>query len=191
MRPTSAATLAATLLVAALAPTAAAVDAPAAEAPAAAPAEDAARQTLATYLEAVRTKKWDAAKKTLHPRTFEKIAEVKKRTGVESHGLAPWARVKQSYLAKFEILEAAPSARGAMVVRTSEEHFSVEDQGVEEGVRVEYLLIPAGGRWFVSDRRLGEGQFKADAVEAGYRGWFEGEFELPASRKAPRGKKGK
>jgi hypothetical protein len=186
MRPVSSLLLAAITLVLL-------IPAGSARAEATAPEATPAQLALSTYLDAVKAKKWDVAKKSLHPRTFEKIAEIKKRTGLETHGLAPWARVKQSYLSRFELTDAAPSAREAVVVRTSEEHFSVEDGGVEEGVQVEYLLIPAGGRWFVSDRRLGEGQFKESAVEAGYRGWFDGEFPLPGEpgTKAKSGQKRK
>lgn len=159
----------------------------------AAPDLDGARKAVVAYLDAVKAKKWEDAKKTLHPKTLEAIADQKKRTRKEDHPLAPWARVKESYLTNVEVGEARASANGAAVVPTTEEIFSVEDQGTEEGVRVEYLVLPLGGTWWVTDRRLGEGVFADATLEASYEGWFEGQYELPkaAPAKAKGSKKGK
>lgn len=152
-------------------------------------AQEAATKVVAEYLDAVKAKKWDAAKKFVHPKRLEDIAEGKKRTGgIEKHALAPWAAVKEHYLTKFELGGASPSGRGAVVVGTTEEHFSVEDKGVDEGVAAEYFVVPVDGHWFIVDRRLGTGQFPAGKVGASYHGYFEGEYELPVASQKPAGK---
>lgn len=141
--------------------------------------DEGAKKALVSYLEAVKAKKWDHAKKIIHPKTLAVIADIKKRTGVENHPLAPGARVKESYLTGYEITGAEGSANGAVVVRTSEASYSVEEKGVEEGVAAEYFVVPIDSQWFVTDRRLGEGQFATGSVTASYKGYFQGEFELP------------
>lgn len=148
-----------------------------------------AQKVVSDWLDAVKAKKWDRARKLTHPKTLEVIADIKKRTEVENHALAPWARVKESYLQKFELGEARPSDKGSAIVRATEEHFSIVDQGVEEGVVAEYLVVPIGGVWYVTDRRLGENVFSDGTVAASFKGYFEGEF-TPAKPAAP-AKKGK
>jgi hypothetical protein len=145
----------------------------------------AAQEVVTGYLEAVKAKKWDVAKKAIHPKRLAEIADQAKRTGVEKHALAPWAKVKESYLTKFEVSGAAPSGKGAVVVSSTEDHFSVEDKGVDEGVQAEYLVVPLEGRWFIVDRRLGAGQFPSGKVAASYKGFFEGEYTLPAEPEKP------
>jgi ribosome-binding protein aMBF1 (putative translation factor) len=160
----------------------------------AAPPEDpnkvAARQVVTEYLEAVKAKKWDAARKLIHPKTLERIAAGKKRRGIEDDEMAPWAKVKESYLVAFELGEPTPSAKGAMVVASTEQVYSVEDKGTEDGVKVDYLVLPLGGKWYVTDRRLGENEFPADTLALAYKGYFEGEY-VPATPPPPEKKKHK
>lgn len=153
------------------------------EAPA--PDLEGAKKALSTYLDAVKAKKWDVAKKQIHPRTLESIADLKKRTGIENHALAPWARVKESYLTKYEIRGGTPSVRGAAVFKVSEDNYSVEEKGVEEGAAAEYFLIPIDGTWYVTDKRVGEDQFPEASIGASYKGYFQGEFE-PAKAAPPK-----
>jgi phosphoketolase len=75
--------------------------------PAAAPTADSdspeakgAKELLTKYLTAVKAKKWADAKKLLHPKTMEAIAERKKRMGKEDHPMAPWYHEKTDYLMK-------------------------------------------------------------------------------------------
>lgn len=164
--------------------------APAKAQDAAEPDFDGAKAVLAKWLDAVKAKKWADAKKVTHPKAIEAIADVKKRTQVENHPLAPWARLSESYLTKYEITDARASALGAVVVRTSEEHFSVEEKGVEEGAPAEYLLVPVAGAWWLTDRRVGENVYDQKTVAASFKGYFEGEFEMPAAP-PPKKRKGK
>lgn len=183
------------LAVLALAAPARADDAPEATEADQAAAKAVVESYLATCVKSATAKKpsWDAAKKAVHPKRLEDIADIKKRTGVEKHALAAWAAVGEHYLEKFEIAGTSPSGKGAVVVATTEDHYLVEDKGHDEGVQAEYLVLPVDGQWFIVDRRLGTGQFPSAKVGASYRGYFAGEFEMPKAPEPPAkgGKKGK
>jgi hypothetical protein len=158
-------------------------DAGAAPAPAAPPSDEAkaaAKQVVQEYLEAVKAKKWDVAKKVTHPKTLEKIADLLKRTKLENHPMAPWGKMKEEYMTDFSLSEPVASANGAFAVPSTETRFSVEDKGTEDGVKAEYLVIPIAGKYWVTDRRLGENVFPADTLAAAYKGYFEGEYVPPA-----------
>jgi hypothetical protein len=173
--------------------TAEAAEATEEEGPRVATAEDLAeaKKVLTSYLDAVKAKKWDVAKKLTHPKTLEVIADIKKRTGKENHALAPWARVKEAYLTGFVLGDPNPTANGAVVVPSTEDEHSVPENGDEAGIQAEYLLIPLEGKWYVTDRRLGEGQFPEKTVGASYKGYFEGQYEppQPPAKPAKGGKK--
>jgi hypothetical protein len=147
-----------------------------------------AKKVLQTYLDAVKDnskgKKWDTARKLTHPRTLEVIAEIKARTGTENHPLAPWAHMTESYLTDFKLGDAAPTAKGAVVVSSTEEAFDVPDQGTEADIKAEYLLLPLGGKWYVADRRLGEGQFPKETLADSYKGYFDGQYVAKTPAKA-------
>lgn len=138
---------------------------------------------LGSCVKAVSQKKpamWESAKKALHPKRLEEIADGKRRTGVEKHALAAWARVGEHYVTKFEVSGTTPGGKGSVVVSTVEDHFSVEEKGHDEGVQAEYLVVRLAGKWFIVDRRLGSGQFPADKAGPSYRGYFEDEYQPPA-----------
>jgi hypothetical protein len=154
------------------------------EGPAAAPAEasapestspeaKAARELLQKYLTAVKARKWAEAKKFLHPKTLEAIAERKKRLGKEDHPMAPWFHEKvDSWMKDFKIVGASDSANGTIVVETSEDNFQVEEKGLAEGEKATYLLGKTGGKWFVVDKKRGE-SFTPSSIKLGYKGWFD------------------
>jgi hypothetical protein len=131
-----------------------------------------ARKVVADYLAAVKAKKWDAARKQLHPRRLEDFSGPRKKEA-ERHTLAAWAHLKEHYLTSFELVDAAEAGEGAVVVSAVEDHFSVEDKGADEGVKVEYLVLALDDRWFLVDRRLGEGVFPARNLKAAYKEYFE------------------
>lgn len=140
----------------------------------------AAKKVVQDYLDAVKAKKWDIAKKLTHPKTLEKIDGIKKRTKLEDHPMAPWAKMGESYVTEFVLSEPVASANGAFAVPSTETRFSVEDKGTEEGVKAEYLVMPLAGKWYVTDRRLGENVFPESTLAAAYKGYFEGEYVPPA-----------
>jgi hypothetical protein len=155
----------------------------------AAPAEEApelkAAKELATkYLTAVKAKKWADAKKLLHPKTTEAIAERKKRMGKEDHPMAPWYHEKvDSYLKDFKVGSArqGPTA-STIIVEASEDNYQVEDKGVAEGEKATYLLGKKDGKWFLVDKKRGE-DFTNDSIKLGYKGWFD-KIEKPEAAPA-------
>ncbi len=143
------------------------------------PDEKAARELVQKYLTAVKAKKWAEAKKLLHPKTLEAIAEHKKRLGKEDHPMAPWYQEKvESWLKDFTITSVAPSALGTVVVETSEDTFQVQEKGLAEGEKSAYLVGKKDGKLYVVDRKRG-GSFPESSVKIGYKGWFD-KVEAPA-----------
>lgn len=148
------------------------------EAPAAAEAEapelKAAKELLQKYLGAVKAKKWADAKKLLHPKTVESIAERKKRMGKEDHPMAPWYHEKvDSYLKDFRVGAARQGpTESTIVVEASEDNFQIEDKGVAEGEKAAYLIGKKDGKWFLVDKKRGE-DFTNASIKLGYKGWFD------------------
>jgi hypothetical protein len=151
-----------------------------ASAPAAAATVDAdtpeakeAKDLVNKYLTAVKAKKWADAKKYLHPKTLESIAERKKRLGKEDHPMAPWFHEKVDYWMKdFKLVAASPGPLGTIIVETSEDNFQVEDKGVAEGEKGAYLVGKKDGKLYVVDKKRGE-TFTKDSIKLGYKGWFD------------------
>lgn len=137
------------------------------------PDAKAAKDVLDKYLRAVKAKKWADAKKFLHPKTVEAIAERKKRLGKEDHPLAPWFHEKvDSWMKEFKITGASEGPGGTIIVETSEDNFQVEEKGMAEGERSTYLLGKKDGKWMVVDKKRGE-TFTRDSIKIGYKGWFD------------------
>ena len=137
------------------------------------PDAKAAKDLVQKYLVAVKAKKWADAKKFLHAKTVEAIAERKKRLGKEDHPLAPWFHEKVDYFMKeFKIVGAHEAALGSIVVETSEDNFQVEEKGLAEGERSAYLVGKKDGKWFVVDKKRGE-TFTNESIKLGYKGWFD------------------
>lgn len=132
-----------------------------------------AKALVQKYLTLVKAKKWADAKKLLHPKTLEAIAERKKRLGKEDHPMAPWHHEKvDAWLKDFKVTSAREAALGTVVVEASEDNFQVADKGVAPGEQAAYLVGQKGGKWFVVDKKRGE-TFSKDSVRLGYRGWFD------------------
>lgn len=128
---------------------------------------------LTKYLTAVKAKKWADAKKLLHPKTLEAIAERKKRMGKEDHPMAPWFHEKVDYwLKEFKVGAASLGALGTVMIEVTEDNYQVADKGVAEGEASAYLLGKKDGKWFVVDKKRGE-VFTKDSVKIGYKGWFD------------------
>lgn len=137
-----------------------------------------AKVLLTKYLTAVKAKKWADAKKLLHPKTIDAIAERKKRMGKEDHPMAPWFHEKADYyLKEFKVGAASVAPLGTIVVETSEDNYQVADKGMANGEAAAYLIGKKDGKWFVVDKKRGE-TFSRDSVKLGYKGWFD---EVPAA----------
>lgn len=125
------------------------------------------------YLAAVKAKKWNDAKKLLHPRTLESIAERKKRLGKEDHPMAPWFHAKEDYWLKdFKVTGARSGPEGTVIVETREDNFQVEEKGISEGDMGSYLVAAKDGKLFMVDKKRGQ-TFTDDSIKYGYKGWFE------------------
>jgi hypothetical protein len=132
-----------------------------------------AKELVTKYLTAVKAKKWADAKKLLHPKTIEAIAERKKRLGKEDHPMAPWFHEKVDYWMKdFKVTGVKAGPIGTIFVETTEDNFQVQDKGVAEGEPGTYLVGKQGGKWYVVDKKRGE-TFTKDSVKLGYKGWFD------------------
>jgi hypothetical protein len=143
-----------------------------------------AREVVNTYLTAVKAKKWADAKKFLHPKTLEAIAERKKRLGKEDHPMAPWFHEKvSSWLKDYKLGAASQGPGGTIFVETSEDNFQVEEKGLAEGEKATYLVGKKDGKWFVVDKKRGE-SFTNDSVKLGYKGWFDKLEKAPEPEKA-------
>ncbi len=138
-----------------------------------APEAKAAKELVQKYLTAVKAKKWADAKKLLHPKTVEAIAERKKRMGKEDHPMAPWFHEKVDYFLKdFKMGAASLGALGTVMVEVTEDNFQVEDKGMAENEPSAYLVGKKDGKWFVVDKKRGE-IFTKESVKLGYKGWFD------------------
>ena len=151
-----------------------------------APEAKEAKTLLQKYMVAVKAKKWADARKLLHPRTLDSIAERKKRMGKEDHPMAPWFHEKVDYWLKdFKVGPASLGALGTVMVEVTEDNFQVADKGVAEGENTAYLLGKKDGKWFVVDKKQGE-VFTKESVKLGYKGWFDKiEKAAPAEEPAP------
>ena len=151
-----------------------------------APEAKEAKALVQKYLVAVKAKKWADAKKLLHPRTLEAIAERKKRMGKEDHPMAPWFHEKVDYWLKdFKVGAASLGALGTVMVEVTEDNFQVADKGIAEGEHTAYLAGRKDGKWFVVDKKQGE-VFTKESVKLGYKGWFDKiEKPAPAEEAAP------
>ncbi len=133
----------------------------------------AAKELVGKYLTAVKAKKWAEAKKMLHPKTVEAIAERKKRMGQEDHPMAPWFHEKVNYWLKdFKVTGARQAANGTVIVEVSEDNFQVQDKGIAEGEPSAYLVGKKDGKWLLVDKKRGE-TFTSDSIKLGYKGWFD------------------
>jgi hypothetical protein len=137
------------------------------------PEAKAAKDVVTKYLNDVKAKKWDAAKKSIHPKTIEAIAERKKRLGKEDHPMAPWYFEKvDHYLKEFKVVGAKNAPIGTIVVETREDNFRVEEKGIAHDEMAAYLVGKKDGKWFIADKKRLE-SFPNDSVKIGYKGYFD------------------
>ena len=126
------------------------------------------------YLNLVKAKKWAEAKKLVHPKTLDAIAERKKRLGKEDHPMAPQGYEKtESYLTGFKVTGSKPGPLGTEVVETSEDNYQVEEKGTSEGDVASYLVGRFQGKWYLVDKKRGGEAFTKDSVKYGYKGYFD------------------
>src|SRR5262249_37286302 len=126
---------------------------------------------LTRYLDAVKGKQWGEAKQLLHPQTLAVIAERKKRLGREEHPMAPWHDEKEYYLKAYRLVGTRHAA-SAFVVDVSEDNYQVREHVVVENEPAAYLVGKFHGKWYVVDKKRGEG-FSDESIKLGYPGYFD------------------
>jgi hypothetical protein len=176
-------TLLATVLLFAT-PAARAEDAPAEAQPN--PEAEAAKKLVKQYLDLLAkagegkkprsadvAKKLEAAKKLIHPKTLELIAEQQKRKTV-TIGLAAWYFAKDEYYLKsYELQDVKVGALGTFVIEASERNWRVQEGGEDaEPEPASYLVGPFKGKWFIADKKRNE-TFNDKGIKAGYKGYFD------------------
>src|SRR3989442_4359222 len=85
-----------------------------------------AKATLQQYLSRVVRKDWDAARRLTHPKTLGVMAQLKRRTGVERHNLAPWAD-GDVQLKTFTFVGTRQVAPGIVLVQVGEDTWRAEE----------------------------------------------------------------
>lgn len=141
-----------------------------------------AKATLQQYLSRVVRKDWEGARRLTHPKTLSSIAQLRERTGRETHNLAPWAD-SSVQLKTFRFVDARPIGPGVVLVEVSEDTYRAEEQGMSEGDPAVYILFHTAGRFLVGDKKAGQSlaDVNDEAVRIGYPG-FAG--DRPQARRA-------
>lgn len=131
-------------------------------------------KVIGDYLDLWKQQKWAEVKKLIHPKTQEKIANIKKMVGEERHSMAPWYWAKETYLlTEWKIENVENAAQGTVVINTTENSYRVEEDGISEADPASYLAGKYKGKWYVVDRRGGGGGFDKNAIEIGMKGYFD------------------
>lgn len=133
----------------------------------------AAKQVLTQYLDLVVKKKYDAAKKLVHPKTLEVIAGMKKRTGKEQHNMAPQYWAKDDFrVTKYALENATKHRWGTIAFDVKETDYRIQEKGEDEGNQVSYLLGKKDGKWLVVDKKLNN-TFDDQSIKYDYKGYFD------------------
>ena len=149
-----------------------------------------AKATLQQYLSREVRKDWDGVKRLTHPKALAAIAALKKRSGTETHNLAPWAN-KEDALKTFRFGEAREIAPGVVLVATAEDTFHKQEQGMSTDDPAVYLLFKAHGGFVVGDKKAGVdlGDVSAESVRIGYPGWVDAQVKAQARAEVRRGER--
>src|SRR5207302_9566363 len=105
-----------------------------------------AKATLQQYLSRVVRKDWDGARRLTHPKTLGIIEQMKKRTGVAVHNLAPWAN-RDVQLKTFRFSDARQVAPGVVLIQVGEDTYRTAEQGMSVDDAAVYLLFKSSGRF--------------------------------------------
>src|SRR6185437_10558408 len=145
----------------------------------------AAKKVLVDYLDLVVKKKWEPAKKLVHPKTLEVIAGIKKRLGKEQHDMAPqyWAK-DDFYLKSYTIDGSAKHMYGTISFDVKAKNYRVQEKGEDaDPEQTSYLLGKKDGKWLVADKKT-NGTFDDKSIKYDYKGYFDG-ASAPEAKKDP------
>jgi hypothetical protein len=144
-----------------------------------------AKATLQQYLSRLVRQDWDAAKRLTHPKAMAAVADLKRNTGQEDHGLAPWART-QDLLKTFRFRGARQLGPGAVAVQVGEDTYHPREQEMSTDETAVYLLFRSHGGFTVGEKMEGASlaQVSAPSVRTRYRGWVDS-AALAQARRGP------
>ena len=144
-----------------------------------------AKATLQQYLSRVVRKDWDAARRLTHPKTLGVIAQLKRRSGVERHNLAPWAD-GDVQLKTFSFTGTRQVAPGIVLVQVGEDTWRTEEQGMSVNDPAVYLLFKSRGGFLVVDKKAGVelSDVSDRSVQVGYAGYLDPQVTAQARRES-------
>lgn len=144
-----------------------------------------AKATLQQYLSRLVREDWDAARRLTHPKALAAIAQVKRRTGVERHPLAPWAD-RSAQLKTFRFTGAREVSPGVVLIQVGEDTYRAEEEGMSVDDPALYLLIRSRGGFLVADKKAGIDleQMSDRAVRLGYTGYLDHQVQAQARRES-------
>src|SRR3981189_3288071 len=142
-----------------------------------------AKATLQQCLSRVVRRDWDAARRLTHPKTMGVIAQMKKRSGVERHNLAPWAN-RGSELKTFQFAGSRQVAPGMVLIEVGEDTYRSEEQGMSVDDPAVYLLFKSRGGFLVVDQKADVelSEVSANSVKIGYPGYLDAQVQAQARR---------
>ena len=130
------------------------------------------RETLTTAYELVQKHKWKDYKVLLHPAALKSIDERNKRLKRDDHNLSFWSHIKEWKLQTWNLTDVSAGPRRTAVASVAEDRFLIEEKGVDEGLKVEWLLVRntegATPAWLILDRRNGASNFTSTSIEKGF-----------------------
>ena len=144
-----------------------------------------AKATLQQYLSRVVRRDWDAARRLTHPKTMGVIAQMKRRSGVERHNLAPWA-IRGSELKTFQFAGSRQVAPGVVLIEVGEDTYRSEEQGMSVDDPAVYLMFKSRGGFVVGDKKAGVdlSDVSDHSVRAGYPGYVDQQVQAQARRES-------
>lgn len=144
-----------------------------------------AKATLQQYLSRVVRKDWDAARRLTHPKTMGVIAQLKRRSGVERHNLAPWAN-SHVQLKTFKFTSVRQVSPGVVLVQVGEDTYRTEEQGMSVDDPAVYLLFKSRGGFLVADKKAGVelDEVSDQSVRIGYPGYLDQQIQAQARRES-------
>jgi hypothetical protein len=144
-----------------------------------------AKATLQQYLSRVVRKDWDGAKRLTHPKTLAAIAQQKKRTGLEVHGLAPWAN-RERTLKTFRFTESRQIAPGVVAVQVGEDNLRREGNTMSANDPATYILFKSRGAFLIADKKdsVEVSEVSAESVRTTYPNFVDVQVLAQARRDA-------
>jgi hypothetical protein len=144
-----------------------------------------AKATLQQYLSRVVRKDWDGARRLTHPKTLAAIAQIKKRTGNETHELAPWGN-RDAQLKTFRFTESRQIAPGVVSLQVGEDNLYRDGNRMTQDEPAVYILFKSRGGFLIGDKKNSAEihEVSDESVRAAYPGFVDVQVQAQARRDA-------